>query len=52
MEESVAVKNLISHAEGRIHHINSGLCPDYIEGHDSRDMDCAVCQALKELDNR
>lgn len=43
---SKSAKTLIDYAIGKIHHINNGLCPDVIEGHDSRDPDCAVCQAL------
>ena len=33
-------------AEGRIHHLNRGQCPDIVAGHDSRDPDCPVCAAL------
>lgn len=33
-------------AEGRMHHLNRGICPDQIAGHQSRDPDCPVCQAL------
>ena len=39
---------LRAHAEGRVTHINNGLCPDIIEGHDTRDPECPVCQALLE----
>lgn len=37
---------LIAYAEGRIEHAGSGHCPDAVEGHDSRDSDCVVCQAM------
>ncbi len=33
-------------AEGRIHHLNHGLCPDIVAGYESRDPDCPVCAAL------
>jgi len=33
-------------AEGRINHINEGLCPDSITGPNFRDPDCRVCRAL------
>ncbi|WP_208604371.1 hypothetical protein [Pseudomonas delhiensis] len=37
---------LIGHATGEIKHLNNGMCPDDLEGHDTRDPDCAVCRAL------
>lgn len=37
---------LAAYAEGRIHHLNRGLCPDEMAGHSSRDPDCPVCAAL------
>lgn len=37
---------LAAYAEGRIHHLNRGLCPDEVAGHSSRDPDCPVCAAL------
>ena len=37
---------LRDYAEGRIHHLNRGSCPDPIEGHNSRDHQCEVCAAL------
>lgn len=42
----VPVRVLADHAAGRINHANNGLCPDEIEGHDTRDPDCPVCRAL------
>lgn len=33
-------------ADGSIPHIFNGMCPDAIEGHDSRDPDCPACQLL------
>lgn len=33
-------------AEGRINHLNHGLCPGIIAGRGSRDRECRVCQAL------
>nr|WP_285311284.1 hypothetical protein [Stenotrophomonas maltophilia] len=41
---------LIAHAEGRVSHANNGLCPDQVEGHQTRDPECPVCQALLSLD--
>lgn len=41
-----ALDTLIAHAEGRICRTNAGSCPDIMEGHDVRDDDCPVCQAL------
>lgn len=40
------VRVLADHAAGRINHANNGLCPDEVEGHDTRDPDCPVCRAL------
>jgi hypothetical protein len=40
---------LRDHAEGRIAHLGRGSCPDSMEGHDSRDPECRVCQALATL---
>lgn len=40
------IATLIAHTEGRIHHANSGRCPDALVGHDSRDPNCPVCRAL------
>ncbi|HHA2757964.1 TPA: hypothetical protein ACOEQX_001202 [Stenotrophomonas maltophilia] len=42
------VRVLADHAAGRINHANNGLCPDEVEGHDTRDPDCPVCSALIE----
>ncbi|WP_447899591.1 hypothetical protein [Stenotrophomonas sepilia] len=40
------VRVLADHAAGRINHANNGLCPDEVEGQDTRDPDCPVCRAL------
>lgn len=37
---------LVAHAEGWLNHLNRGLCPDPIEGRETRDTECRVCQAL------
>lgn len=37
---------LVAHAEGWLNHINNGRCPDSIEGSETRDPECPVCQAL------
>lgn len=46
-EESL--QTLRAHAEGRMHHLNRGICPDEVSGYDSRDPDCAVCRALDAI---
>lgn len=38
---------LRAYAEGRINHLNAGLCPDVLTGPESRDPDCPVCNALR-----
>ncbi|WP_236225744.1 hypothetical protein [Pseudomonas pseudonitroreducens] len=40
------LRTLIGHAKGELKHLNNGMCPDEIEGHDTRDPECSVCQAL------
>lgn len=37
---------LRAYAEGRINHLNAGLCPDVLTGPNSRDPECRVCHAL------
>ncbi|HFS0754879.1 TPA: hypothetical protein ACHYZ8_005007 [Pseudomonas aeruginosa] len=50
-----ALETLRRFATGKVKHMNNGLCPDDLEGHDARDPDCPVCRALietgKESDN-
>ncbi|HIE3934909.1 TPA: SGNH/GDSL hydrolase family protein [Pseudomonas aeruginosa] len=50
-----ALDTLRRFATGKVMHLNNGLCPDDIEGHEARDPDCPVCRALietgKESDN-
>lgn len=50
-----ALDTLRRFATGNVKHMNNGLCPDDIEGHEVRDPDCPVCRALietgKESDN-
>ncbi|HFK1829488.1 TPA: hypothetical protein ACGW3C_000667 [Pseudomonas aeruginosa] len=50
-----ALDTLRRFATGNVKHMNNGLCPDDIEGHEARDPDCPVCRALietgKESDN-
>ncbi len=41
-----ALRVLVGHATGEIKHLNNGLCPDDLEGHETRDPDCTVCRAL------
>jgi len=45
-----AVDVLQKAATGEVVHLYQGLCPDGVEGHDSRDPDCKVCRALMTLD--
>ena len=40
------IKKLIAVATGEIDHTNNGLCPDRIEGFDSRDPGCPACKIL------
>lgn len=35
---------------GKLEHINAGLCPDSINGPDSRDPACPACRAIAEAD--
>lgn len=50
-----ALDTLRRFATGKVMHLNNGLCPDDIDGHEARDPDCPVCRALietgKESDN-
>lgn len=46
--QAATLEVLRSFAEGRIQHINKGLCPDHIAGHGSRDPECAICRALDQ----
>lgn len=39
-------KSLARVADGTVPHVFNGMCPDAVEGHDSRDPDCPACQAL------
>ncbi len=41
-----ALDTLRKAASGEVKHLNNGLCPDDIEGHEARDPDCPVCRAL------
>ncbi|HCF3534151.1 TPA: hypothetical protein ACL1QT_004804 [Pseudomonas aeruginosa] len=43
-----ALDTLRKAASGEVKHLNNGLCPDDIEGHEARDPDCPVCRALIE----
>lgn len=44
-----AINALRRHATGELHHAFAGLCPDAVEGPDTRDPECTVCQALVAL---
>lgn len=32
--------------DGRVNHVYNGLCPDLVQGHDTRDPECTACAAL------
>lgn len=49
--EVEGLRALGAHAEGKISHINRGLCPDEIEGCKARDPNCEVCSALTAMEN-
>lgn len=49
MDTKTAWQTLRDYAEGRIGHTYAGSCPDHVEGHDSRDAECLVCQALEAV---
>lgn len=46
MVSESALDTLRKAASGEVKHLNNGLCPDDIEGHEARDPDCPVCRAL------
>ena len=43
--ESLIV-DLVDVGTGKIAHLNMGLCPDVVEGHDTRDHECPACKIL------
>lgn len=45
-----AVSVLQKAATGEAAHVYQGLCPDAVEGHQSRDPDCEVCRALIKVE--
>lgn len=46
-----ALETLRKAASGEVKHLNNGLCPDDIEGHEARDPDCPVCRALLDTES-
>ncbi|HCK0492060.1 TPA: hypothetical protein NH982_001736 [Pseudomonas aeruginosa] len=46
-----ALDTLRKAASGKVKHLNNGLCPDDIEGHEARDPDCPVCRALLDTES-
>ncbi|HFN4543865.1 TPA: hypothetical protein ACGSPD_001803 [Pseudomonas aeruginosa] len=46
-----ALDTLRRFATGNVKHLNNGLCPDEIEGHEARDPDCPVCRALLDTES-
>lgn len=48
MDIKKLIAELIAVATGEIEHAGNGLCPDRIEGFDSRDPDCPACKILIE----
>ncbi|WP_319172857.1 hypothetical protein [Pseudomonas aeruginosa] len=45
-----ALDTLRRFATGEVRHQNNGLCPDELEGRETRDPNCSVCRALIETD--
>ncbi|HBP6659915.1 TPA: hypothetical protein L6B02_02925 [Pseudomonas aeruginosa] len=45
-----ALDTLRRFATGEVGHLNNGLCPDDLEGRETRDPDCPVCRALIETE--
>lgn len=41
-----ALDTLRKAASGEVKHLNNGLCPDDLEGRETRDPNCSVCRAL------
>ncbi|HID7911716.1 TPA: hypothetical protein ACXIEY_003352 [Pseudomonas aeruginosa] len=46
-----ALDTLRRSATGKVKHMNNGLCPDCLEGHEARDPDCPVCRALLDTES-
>ncbi|MBI8898408.1 hypothetical protein JE005_16825 [Pseudomonas aeruginosa] len=46
-----ALDTLRRSATGKVMHLNNGLCPDDLEGHEARDPDCPVCRALLDTES-
>lgn len=46
----LVIPQLLKVATGEIEHIYSGLCPDRLEGPNTRDPICPACQILIEAD--
>ncbi len=46
-----ALDTLRKAASGEVKHLNNGLCPDDIDGHEARDPDCPVCRALLDTES-
>lgn len=40
------IGDLVDVGTGKITHLNMGLCPDTVEGHDTRDHECPACKIL------
>ena len=50
MNRENAIKTLMDHAKGIVNHSFTGNCPDRVDGPQSRDPRCKVCQAIKEIE--
>ena len=44
-----AAQTLIDLAIGKANHIYASSCPDQFDGHEIRDADCPVCQAIDAM---
>lgn len=42
------LRDLIDVGTGKIAHLNMGLCPGIVEGHDTRDDECPACKVLMQ----
>lgn len=49
MTREKAISVLVAHAKGIVSHNYTGDCPDTVEGPDSRDPHCPVCDAIDAL---
>lgn len=51
MDANSIIAQLVAVANGQVKHVYNGLCPDAVEGHNTRDDECPACRALIAADN-